>query len=260
MFLFSRSAHYNNLEKQEEEDKLKNPTSNNNNNSNNSNNNTLTTSPLKDNSNIKTARKSLEIVNQSPNTSSETREVPKANKVNISPASTSNSTKSNIPLIPKSVQPRKLPTLNQKSSTVTHERPLKCLETLAQKAGITFSDKIELSQFKMDKGQGQTQQVTSQPMPIQISSEQFQQLQQQFQLQQAFAAGGGQSIQVKQEFPQQQQNTITAEQLNKQIQDQQNQAHQVQQMQIIDASNQQHQAQGIKYVNGKHYALFFFFF
>lgn len=151
------------------------------------------------------------------------------------------------------------PNIVPKHLTLTplNDRPLKCLETLAQKAGITFDEPIEsnysaskssiqsIQSHKMDKNQSQPQQV-AQAMPIQISQEQLQQIQQ-YQLQQAFAAGGGASIQVKQEFPQQ---TITAEQLKQQLQDQQNQAHQVQQMQLIDASaSPQHQS--IKYVSGK---------
>lgn len=100
----------------------------------------------------------------------------------------------------------------------------------------------------MDKTQVANQ---TQGVPLQISPEQLQHLTQQFQLQQAF---GGTAIQVKQEFPQNQANTI--EQLNKQIQEQ-NQAAQVQQMQLIESANatSQHQSQnnamGIKYVNGK---------
>lgn len=86
----------------------------------------------------------------------------------------------------------------------------------------------------MDKNQAQVQQLTAQQMPIQISSEQLQQLQQQYQLQQAYAASGGANIQVKQEFPQQ---TITAEQLNKQLQEQQ--------MQFQTAAN----SQQIKYIS-----------
>lgn len=38
-----------------------------------------------------------------------------------------------------------------------HERPLKCLETLAQKAGITFDEKYE-----MEKSQSPAQQVQQQ--------------------------------------------------------------------------------------------------
>lgn len=154
------------------------------------------------------------------------------------------------------------------STTSSNERPLKCLETLAQKAGITFDDQFDTNSllthstqstpYKMDKGQTQAQQVATQSMPIHISQEQLQQLQQQYQLQ---AFGGGASIQVKQEFPQQ---TITAEQLKQQLQEQQNQTHQVQQMQLIDATaSPQHQAtanaaaMGIKYVGGECFFLHF---
>lgn len=152
--------------------------------------------------------------------------------------------------------------LTPKHSTASNERPLKCLETLAQKAGITFDEttstiqvdtnkttsKQNNYQFIMEKTQNSAQQL-----PIQISSEQYQQLQHQYQLQQAFAAGGTGSIQVKQEFPQQ---TITAEQLKHQLQEQQNQAsaHQVQQMQLIETATaspgSNNTTMGIKYVNG----------
>lgn len=86
----------------------------------------------------------------------------------------------------------------------------------------------------MDKTQSPAQQTQ---MPLQISSEQLQQLQQHYQLQQAFAnaasGGGSASIQVKQEFPNQQTNTITTEQLKQQLAEQQNQ---VQQMQLIETA------------------------
>lgn len=106
-------------------------------------------------------------------------------------------------------------------------RPLQCLETLAQKAGITFEEKYEVSHnnnnnihphhLKMEKTQSPAQQQQQavqqqqqqnavhqqaqqqQQQPLQISQEQFQQLQQ---LQ--FQQFGGNMVQVKQEFPQQQ--------------------------------------------------------
>ena len=104
------------------------------------------------------------------------------------------------------------------SSAKGGERPLQCLETLAQKAGITFEDKYEVAphnNFKMEKTQSPAQQQQAQAVqqqqqaqqqqqqqqqPLQISQEQFQQLQQ---LQQ-FQGFGGNMVQVKQEFPQQQ--------------------------------------------------------
>lgn len=249
MSFLSRSAHYNNLQKQEEEEKLKSSSSNNNNNSNNSNNNTSTLNPLKDNSNIK-PRKSLEIVNQSQTTSPPSNSLVKTNTIPKLPSDIQ--IKINTPVTSKIVNRKIVPSLNNQnlipklsSGGISNERPLKCLETLAQKAGITISETT--TQPKMDKSQVSN---PAQQMPVHISAEQFQQLQQ-FQLQQAFAAGG--AIQVKQEFPQNQTNTL--EQLNKQIQEQ-NQAAQVQQMQLIDTSvaTSQHQAQnnamGIKYVNG----------
>lgn len=244
-----RSAHYNNLQKQEEEEKLKGSNNNNTNKNNNISSNNSSSSntvnhihnsggpnsaPLRDNSNIK-PRKSVEGVSQST----------------ASPSTANTSTKASVPdrskglaalqiRAPKNLIPKLAPGSN------LNERPLKLLESLTQKAG-----KETLTQPKMEKAQNQPQQV-----PLQISPEQLQQLQHQFQLQQAF---GGTAIQVKQEFPnanlaQNQANTI--EQLNKQIQEH-NQAQQVQQMQLIDQSvaTSQHQAQnnamGIKYVNGK---------
>lgn len=95
------------------------------------------------------------------------------------------------------------------------DRPLQCLETLAQKAGITFDEKgdvgnggptMEKSQSPAQPApqQGGGQQVVAQhqpqQQPLQISQEQFQQLQQ-LQFQHQF---GGNMVQVKQEFPQQQ--------------------------------------------------------
>lgn len=209
---------------------------------------------MKDNSNIK-PRKSLDSVIQTPTNSSSTNLAPKSNsaerlriasEVHIKPNTSTNS---------KIVNRKIVPSLNNQNLTpklpigsISNERPLKCLETLAQKAGVTISETI--NQPKMDKTQVSNQ---AQAMPLQISPEQLQQLQHQFQLQQAFAAGGT-AIQVKQEFPQNQANTI--EQLNKQLQEQ-NQSAQVQQMQLIDTTaSSQHQQQnnatlGIKYVNGK---------
>lgn len=139
---------------------------------------------------------------------------------------------------PKNLVPKLAPGPN------LNERPLKLLESLTQKAGVPHNNE-QIIQPKMEKAQNQQQTV-----PMQITPEQLQQYQFQ-QLQHAFAAVP--PIQVKQEFsPQTQANTI--EQLNKQIQEQ-NQAAQVQHMQLIDAATSQQQAQnnamGIKYVNGK---------
>lgn len=250
----SRSAHYNNLQRQEEEEILKSSTTNNNNNSNSSNNNTSALGPLKDNSNIK-PRKSLEIVSQTSANSPSTNLAPKSNsaerprvasEVHIKPNTSTNSKIVNRKIVPSLNNQNLIPKLP--IGSISNERPLKCLETLAQKAGVTISETI--NQPKMDKTQVSNQ---AQSMPLQISPEQLQQLQHQFQLQQAFAAGGT-AIQVKQEFPQNQANTL--EQLNKQLQEQ-NQSAQVQQMQLIDTTaSSQHQQQnnatlGIKYVNGK---------
>lgn len=250
--LFTRSAHYNNLQKQEEEEELKSSNANNNNTSSSNNNSNL--GPLKDNSNIK-SRKSTERVSPSVVNSASSTPTAKINIVERSKPYSDSLLKSNQSTTPKSINRKIVPSLSNQnlipkhtSGSNSNERPLKCLESLAQQAGVTINESI--NQPKMEKAQNQQQQV-----PLQISPEQLQQLQHQFQLQQAFAAGGT-AIQVKQEFPQTQANTI--EQLNKQIQEQQNQAAQVQQMQLIDASvaTSQHQQQnnatmGIKYVNGK---------
>lgn len=113
------------------------------------------------------------------------------------------------------------------------DRPLKCLETLAEKAGITFDEKYDTSPSQMEKSQSpqvtaaQQAQANAQQMPLQLMPEHFQQLQQQFQLQQAFAAGSG-TI-VKQEYPNQHQQGMTTQEQVQQIQ-------QVQQMQIVDNS------------------------
>lgn len=101
---------------------------------------------------------------------------------------------------------------------------MKCLETLAQKAGITFDEKYENS-LTMEKSQSPAQpQVTqTQQIPIQFTADQFPQLQQ---FVNAYTAG----VQVKQEYAnQQQQQGISAADL-KTLQD-----HQIQQMQIVQA-------------------------
>lgn len=272
----NRSAHYNNLQKQEEEEEhLKNTNkSNNNNNSGNENKNPT---------NIKENVKKDDLKLNSQKSAENSNQLPKIQKVELNNTKPAKSiatkiiaadNKAKITTTPKIIAPPQAKTLARKLSNLpnivpkhlstqsSNERPLKCLETLAQKAGITFDDQFDTnnslnhstqSPYKMDKGQTQAQQVATQSMPIQISQEQLQQLQQQYQLQ---AFGGGASIQVKQEFPQQ---TITAEQLKQQLQEQQNQTHQVQQMQLIDATaSPQHQAtanaaaMGIKYVGGKY--------
>lgn len=128
-----------------------------------------------------------------------------------------------------------------KKVQIKHERPLKCLETLAQKAGITFDEKYDMEKSQ-SPSQVQTMQAQTQPA-LQITQEQYQQLQQQLQLQQAFANSQGATIHVKQEFQTQQQQQqpqgITAADL-KQLQDQQ----QLQHMHIVQAeqsqSSQQH--------------------
>lgn len=128
--------------------------------------------------------------------------------------------------------------------TPNKERPLKCLETLAQKAGITFDEKYETS-LTMEKSQSPAQQQQQQQaaqqqqqqqiqqtqhlQPFQFTADQFPQLQQ---IVNAYAQQGQQTIQVKQEYATQQQpQGISAADL-KSLQDQQNQ---LQQMQIVQA-------------------------
>lgn len=97
------------------------------------------------------------------------------------------------------------------------ERPLKCLETLAQKAGISLDEKSD----NMEKSQSPSQGGQSQQMPLQISHEQILHLQQ------------FQPINIKQEYPSNQQmNTahLSAE-LKSQIMDHQ-------QMQVMEQQSQ----------------------
>ncbi|XP_055705560.1 polyhomeotic-proximal chromatin protein isoform X2 [Phlebotomus papatasi] len=135
-------------------------------------------------------------------------------------------------------------------SQANSERPLKCLETLAQKAGITFDEKYEVANtlIKLEKSQSPAQQPVAaqqpQPVPLTISQEQLQQLQQ-LQFHSAFA---GNAIQVKQEFPHQaaQPTMQMSAEIKQQIVDAANQQHQqqqaqVQQMQVIDGNQAAHQ-------------------
>lgn len=114
------------------------------------------------------------------------------------------------------------------TTTSSSERPLKCLETLAEKAGITFDDTYDVANtlLTLDKtqNQGQGAQVAqqSQPQQIQLLPEQLHQLQQ-FNLQQQFTA-----IQVKQEYPNQLQ---AANSGDRQIMDQ---SQGIQSMQVIE--------------------------
>lgn len=113
------------------------------------------------------------------------------------------------------------------------ERPLKCLETLAEKAGISLDDKYEGNNtlFNLEKSQSPAQAHAPSQVPLQISQEQLAQLQQQFQFQQAIAG-----IQVKQEFPNQQQNSHMTGELKPQILDVQQQH--IQQMQVVEGQPQ----------------------
>jgi polyhomeotic-like protein 1 len=134
----------------------------------------------------------------------------------------------------ENLDPNKSSAVTFASKATNKERPLKCLETLAQKAGITFDEKYENS-LTMEKSQSPAQQVqqNAQQMPLQLLSEQFQALPQ-FQIQQ-YSTGTPTTIQVKQEYATQQQQGITAADL-KQLQDHQNQH--MQQMQIVQESPQ----------------------
>lgn len=97
---------------------------------------------------------------------------------------------------------------NSTNNNNTHkgERPLKCLETLAQKAGITFDEKYD-NFVTLEKSQSPAQVQAPQAVPLQISQEHLQQLQHYQQIQQFVNSGGATAIQVKQEFGSQQQNT-----------------------------------------------------
>lgn len=232
-FLFYRSEHYNNLQKEEE--KLNSSI----------NNNTLATSPLKDNSNIQHSRNGTTTTTASSvvsetngcvdvsTVSSRANDRPKTSTSSQSNTSTAVNTNT-----PYKNYTHKNPLGAVASTTTTSvsvknsERPLKCLETLAQKAGITFDEKYEVAStlLTLEKSQSPAQQVAAPTsVPLQISHEQLQQLQY---FQQAFV--GGTAVQVKQEFPNQSANTMSAE-LKQQIAEH-NQAQQVQQMQIVETS------------------------
>lgn len=239
MFLFHfRSEHYNNLQKEEE--KL--------NNSINNNNLQLTTSaasPLKDHSNIQNHRVPTSTSTETSRLESNTQ-VTEQNQKNppsqqqqqqqqrqqqqptvSSPNGLTKTPKSSVASTPTSSH------ISSITTTTSSERPLKCLETLAQKAGITFDEKYEVAStlltleksHTLEKSQSPAQQVAAPTsVPLQISQEQLQQLY----LQQAY----GGAVQVKQEFPNQ---TITnMSDLKQQIADHNQQ--QVQQMQIVEAA------------------------
>lgn len=117
------------------------------------------------------------------------------------------------------------------SGAVAGDRSLKCLETLAQKAGITFDEKYDLPAPTLEKSQSPAQVAQQTSVPLQLSQEQLQQFQQFQQFQQAF---NGATIQVKQEYnpPQPQQTNATGGL------EQQQQQQQVQQMQVLEAAQQ----------------------
>ncbi|KAL5276619.1 PHC2 family protein [Megaselia abdita] len=121
-------------------------------------------------------------------------------------------------------------TTTTSTTTASSERPLKCLETLAEKAGITFDDTYDVANtlLTLDKtqnqGQGAQLQQQGQPQQIQLLPEQLHQLQQfNLQQQQQFT-----TIQVKQEYPNQLQASNSAD---RQIMDQ---SQGIQSMQVIE--------------------------
>lgn len=244
---------------------------NNNNNINTNNNQTLNSiSPLKDNTNIQQLRTNendsgsvQSITNNSIGSSSSNSNVINTNTsvnsaiknsisavaslatnatriatTNNALARTNNKKSTRVP--PTKSTPKTLvaTTTTTTSANGSTEGSLKYLESLAQQAGINANSTSPIlnTYIKMEKTQNAGQQATG-PAPLQFSAEQLQHLQQQYQLQQAFA---GNTIQVKQEFPNQQPTGMHGD--RQQLGDP-NQVHQVQQMQLIDASganSQQH--------------------
>uniref|UniRef100_A0A182LY38 Uncharacterized protein n=1 Tax=Anopheles culicifacies TaxID=139723 RepID=A0A182LY38_9DIPT len=117
---------------------------------------------------------------------------------------------------------------------------LKCLETLAEKAGITFDEPYDFLPDTLEKSQSPAQVAQQAAVPLQLSQEQL------FQYQQIQAYGG--TIQVKQEYTptptgqpgsagvdhqQQQQQQIQQQQQQQQQAQQQQQQAQQQQMQVL---------------------------
>lgn len=88
---------------------------------------------------------------------------------------------------------------NNLVSNLKEKRPLKCLETLAQKAGISLDEKVDTVTLDKPQSPAQGGAAQQQQVPFQISHEQLQQMQLQFQ-------PPFNTIQVKQEYPNQQQN------------------------------------------------------
>ncbi|XP_037041370.1 polyhomeotic-proximal chromatin protein-like isoform X4 [Bradysia coprophila] len=239
-FFTKRSEHYNNLQKEEE--KL--------NNSINNNNLQVASggaSPLKDHSNIQnnrvptsTASETSRVESRLESTNTQPTEQNQKNSPS-QPQQRQQPAVSSPNVLAKTYTTKNTVTSTQ-SSTTSHvqsnttttssnERPLKCLETLAQKAGITFDEKYEVAStlLTLEKSQSPAQQVAAPTsVPLQISQEQLQQLY----LQQAY----GGAVQVKQEFPNQ---TISNMELKQQIADHNQQ--QVQQMQIVEAPPSPHQ-------------------
>uniref|UniRef100_A0A1A9VEK5 SAM domain-containing protein n=1 Tax=Glossina austeni TaxID=7395 RepID=A0A1A9VEK5_GLOAU len=199
----------------------------------------LPTQPLKDNSNIRIIKVNAEqahLIEQqkqqqqlvSGTTTNPNNNCNSTPLTNTTCKSTGSPTSATIVSINGTHKP------NNNGSCNNNERPLKCLETLAQKAGITFDEKYDFASpphpgsasggsvtysiattatqpsvsvtgltghaksFTLEKAQSPAQQVAPGAVPLQISPEQLQQLQQLHQLQHGspFAA-----IQVKQEFP-----------------------------------------------------------
>lgn len=207
------------------------------NNSINNNNLQVTSgaaSPLKDHSNIQNNRVPTSTASETSRLESSNAPATEQNQKNSpsrqqSAVSSPNGlTKTYTPKISIASTPSSSSHVSSITTTTTasSERPLKCLETLAQKAGITFDEKYEVASalLTLEKSQSPAQQVAAPTsVPLQISQEQLQQLY----LQQAY----GGAVQVKQEFPNQ---TISNMELKQQIGDHNQQ--QVQQMQIVEAA------------------------
>ena len=176
---------------------------NNNNSTSNNNSGTHQQSPLKDNSNIQSSphltaqQGGSRVVKSGAQSPAAASTAP----AQLSPQTpNSNSTVSTL----RSIRPFPNVTNSTASSgpitstTNSSSTTLKCLETLAQKAGITIDDKPDPpQQITLEKSQSPAQVAQPTSVPLQISPEQLQQLQQQYQFQQAF---GNATIQVKQEY------------------------------------------------------------
>lgn len=143
--------------------------------------------------------------------------------------------KSNDKDIEKSLQGKKKEKKsNSANNKQSADKILKCLETLANKAGKPTegdSDSVTNS-LTLDKSQNTVQQqqvaAAQSNAPFQLSQEQLQQIQQQYQIQ-SFATSG--ALQVKQEYNPNIEQQLTTADINKQLVDSNQQ--QLQSMQIL---------------------------